>query len=152
MRSLWVREGGLGGLTVIIVLLLAVRLLMPDWDTSPLCQRTVLKYDCRGINLWELSSCNRPLQTLNMDLHVFFMLYFQVHSRVFKVLGKVALLHFTPSKQPDATWNQPLFPLFRRRKLAQGWGFGNSHRPQQGGVTYTNKLNFSFLIFIKWRL
>lgn len=45
-------EGGLGGLTVIIALLLAVTPPMP----SPLCQRDVMRYGCPWSNIWKIFS------------------------------------------------------------------------------------------------
>lgn len=91
------------------------------WDASLLCHSDV-KYDCRWMNTWKiflsLSMLNSP-STDYVTSCFFHISYFLIHSKVFRVWGSVAMLYYTCSKQPDATSNWPIFPLFKKAgKLA----------------------------------
>lgn len=66
--------------------------------------------------------------------------YFLIYSLVFRVWGRVAMLYYTCSKQPDATWNMK-FSLFRSSGIGSRIGPRNGRHPYQDSVTCTNKLN-----------
>lgn len=152
MRSSWGKEGGL---TVIIVLLLAVRQLMPHWDTSPLCQRDGMKYG----QTWKIFSKSKHAVEEHYThwicrlLACFFHLWFSHSQFGIQGLGQCcnALLYLL-----KATWCKIKLSNILSIQKEGNWTTNrtcNAHNLYLHGVTCTNITTQTFkLILINGKL
>ncbi len=147
MRSSWEKEGGL---TVITVLLLADRQLMPHGDTSPLCQRHGMKYG----QTWKIFSKSKHAMEEYYTRWIYWPIVMFFSSFIFSSIVRYSglgqccngLLHLFTATGCKMKLSCPL-PIQKQ----ENWpriGPVMAVNLHQNGVTYTNLTTRTFKLIL----